>query len=104
MSKEEVIDVVSLYNELEKATLARSSTVKGEKATQIREFVVSTAKTVGKSRLAVSATLNLMKKVNPDMKLDRTHFTSTVSRTWEVEKDGQGHVWILVDQEKQKSK
>lgn len=100
----EKVDVVSLYNELEQATLSRSSTVKGEKAALIRDFVITTAKTVGKSRLAVSATLNLMKKMNPEMKLDRTHFTSTVGRTWEVEKDENGHVWILVDQEKIKTK
>lgn len=97
---EKPINVVDLYKQLEAEGLAKPVAGKGEKAEKIRALVRDVAKKVGKPKVMMSALYKIAKNQYPDEKIDRSYFASTLSRTWETEKDEGGHVWILVSKEK----
>ena len=91
-------DVKELYAEFEKS-LATSS-ARGVKAKKIRGFIEEVVKVLGKDRVNLSAVHKVINTKHPDEKVDRSHFNNIVNSAWEVEKDENGTVWILINKPK----
>lgn len=98
----ETMNIAKLYREAEQNV--RASVPKGEKAEKIRDLVLGIGKSVGKSDLLLSATLNAVKTImqeeDPTVKLDRSYFQSTIERRFETSKDDQGRLVIHLDRPK----
>lgn len=97
-------DVTELYDKFESAAKSRKG--KGEIAQKTRDFVEDMAKRLGKTKLSISALHKMAKelKLLGDEKVEYSYFNNICQKTWEIEKDADGVVYIDVSKPKTKSK
>lgn len=99
MERPSMVNILKQYEALEQQHLER--TVGGEKAAKWRKMVKDVAHDKKSNRLLLSALYSLAKyHAESGEKIDRSQFSSTISRTWEIEKDSEDRIWVLVDKEK----
>lgn len=93
-------NIAEAYKKLEAEGIARQRIGKGDKAARMRVVVKDIAKTIGKTKLLMSAVYKITKEKMPADKIDRSYFSQAIERTYETERDKDGHVWIMMDKPK----
>ncbi len=71
--------IKDIYTRLEES---QKTTVRGDKAAKIREFVMDVATQTEKSKLVVAALFNTACELEIVDKKDRSYFTSVIAKRW----------------------
>jgi len=92
-------DILELFNKVEAEGAKRGN--RGEKATQLRQFIEETIKTIRKPEIKVSTLRGMCKLKFPDLKIEHSYFTSLVKATYVVKNNDDGDLVVMTKEKKE---